>query len=144
MILVDVNVLVAAHRADHSHHALVTPWFEALLDGAEAFTVPDAVWASFIRIVTHRRIFPVPSPTGDAFAFVRAVRAQPGHLPTAPSARHLDVFERVCADGQATGDLVPDAYLAALALDQGAAVATLDRDFTRFAGLRVVTPPVPS
>ncbi len=99
------------------------------------------VWSSFVRIVTNRRIFAVPSPAADAFDFVRAVRDQPRHVSIAPGDRHLEVFEQLCVDGQAVGDLVPDAYIASLALEQGASVATLDRDFARFTGLSVVAPP---
>ncbi len=141
MILLDVNVVVAAFRSSHPHHDAVRPWFDALLAAPEPFTVPDVVWSSFVRIVTNRRIFAVPSPAADAFDFVRAVRDQPRHVSIAPGDRHLEVFEQLCVDGQAVGDLVPDAYIASLALEQGASVATLDRDFARFTGLSVVAPP---
>lgn len=142
MILLDVNVVVAAYRADHPHHEQVRPWFEAVLEKGERFTVPDTVWASFIRIVTNRRIFSVPSSATDAFSFLRAVRSAPAHLPIVPGERHLALFETACTDDQAIGDLVPDAYLAALTIEQGAAIATLDRDFGRFTGLRTVRPAV--
>lgn len=132
MILLDVNVVVAAHRSDHPHHPLVHPWFARLTSGEERFWVPDPVWASFVRISTNRRIFEVPTPSGQAFDFVHAVRAQPNHLALAPSARHVDLFEQLCHDYDAAGDLSADAYVAALALDHGCAVVSLDRDFARF------------
>lgn len=142
MILVDVNVLIAAHRADHSHHAAVTPWFQALAAGDEAFTVPDVVWASFVRIVTNRRIFQVPSGGDDAFNFLRAVRAQPNHVALVAGEIHLELFERFCIDDAAVGDLAADAYIAALALEHGCELVTLDRDFARFRDLRWRTPPI--
>lgn len=142
MILLDVNVVVAAYRADHPHHVRVRPWFEDLVQTSEPFTVPDTVWASFVRIVTNHRIFSVPSSAEDAFDFLRAVRGAPTHLPIVPGEGHLALFETACTEGQAVGDLVPDAYLASLTIEQGAAIATLDRDFARFAGLRTVQPTV--
>lgn len=141
MILLDVNIVVAASRTDHPHHDRVGPWMNDLTAGSARFTVPDVVWSSFIRLVTNRRTFPVPTPTALAFEYLSAVRAAPAHQPTVAGERHLGHFRRLCVEGQATGDLVPDAYIAALAIEQGAAVATLDRDFARFEGLRVITPP---
>lgn len=141
MIILDVNIVVAGFRPDHVHHRRVSPWLTDLAGGAERIAVPDTVWASFIRIVTNRRIFAVPDSSADAFGFVRSLRSAPAHQQIQSSDRHLDIFERLCVDGQATGDIVPDAYLAALAIDQGATLATLDRDFTRFEGLRTTAPP---
>lgn len=136
MILLDVNVLLAAHRADHPHHELVRPWFDRLLAGSEPFSVPDIAWASFIRISTNRRIFTVPTPLADAFEFLRTVRAQPAHLPLKPGPDHLEAFEQLCHEADAPGDLAADAYLASLAVDQGATLVSLDRDFARFPRLR--------
>lgn len=140
MIILDVNVLLAAHRADHPHHALVRPWLEDLLGGNEPFAVPGVVWASFIRVSTSRRIFTVPTPLPDAFEFLRAMRAQPRHVELEPSEHHLEVFEQLCVGTDAAGDLAADAYLAAIAIERGSALASLDRDFARFPSLRWVRP----
>lgn len=136
MILLDVNVVLAAHRADHPQHALVRPWFDRVMSSDEPFTVPDVGWASFVRIATNRRIFTVPSTIGDAFAFLRAVRGQPHHVVVVGGERALALFEELCRDGEATGDLAADAFLAALTLEQGCELVTLDRDFARFPALR--------
>ncbi len=140
MILLDVNVLLAAHRADHPHHETVRPWFDGLLAGDEAFSVPDTVWASFIRLATNRRIFIVATPPEEAFAFLRATRSQPHHVAVVPGERQLRLFEELCTKADATGDLTPDAYLAAVAIDNGCGLASLDRDFARFTDLRWVRP----
>ena len=132
MILLDVNVVLAAHRADHPHHVLVDPWFAELTSGDEQFWVPDPVWCSFVRISTNRRIFDVPTPLDAAFAFIGAVCDQPNHLALVPSERHFDLFESLCRDYDAIGDLSADAYIAAMALDHGCEVVSLDRDFARF------------
>ncbi|MFP3899591.1 MAG: type II toxin-antitoxin system VapC family toxin [Acidimicrobiia bacterium] len=140
MILIDVNVMVAAHRADHPHHELVHPWFAALTSGDEQFWVPGPVWASFVRITTSRRIFEVPTPVDDAFDFVRAVRAQPNHQAVVPTERHIELFESLCREYDALGDLSADAYVAAMALDLGCTVVSLDRDFARFSRLPWLRP----
>lgn len=141
MQLLDVNVVVAAHRRDHPHHAGVRPWFDRLVGGQEPFTVPTIVWGSFLRLVTHRRVFEVPTPLAKAFAFIDATCAQPHHLHTSPGSRHLTLLRRLCEEADAAGDLVPDAVIAAVALEHGCEVVTLDRDFARFSSVRHLRPP---
>ncbi len=142
MLLLDVNVVLAAHRADHAQHAPMRTWFDAVIADAKPFCVPVVVWASFLRLVTNRRIFAVPTPLGEAFAFVDAVCAQPHHLLLGPGVGHLRLLRRVCDEASAAGDLVPDAVIAAIALEHGCAVASLDRDFARFASIEHVIPDV--
>lgn len=132
MLLLDVNVVLAAHRDDHAHHRSVRAWLESMLAGREQFTVPLLVWASFLRVATNRRIFEVPTPRTDAFAFIEAMIAQPGHLLVGPGPRHLDLLRALCDEADALGDLVPDAVIAAVAAEHSCEVVTLDRDFARF------------
>jgi toxin-antitoxin system PIN domain toxin len=136
VILLDVNVVLAAHRGDHPQHATVRPWFDECLAGDERFAVPTTVWASFLRLVTNRRIFEVPTPLPDAFAFIDATCAQPHHVLLTPGSRHLALLRRCCEQADAVGDLVPDAVLVALAVEHGCEIATLDRDFARFESIR--------
>jgi len=124
----------------HSHHDLVRPWFDALLAGDEDFGVPSFVWASHLRLATNRRVFEVSSPRPDVFAFIDAVVAQPRYLAVSSGPRHLSILRRLCDEGDATGDLIPDAVLGAIAVEHGATIATLDRDFARFASVRHVRP----
>lgn len=140
MKILDVNVILAAHRADHPQFAPANALVDRLAEGDEPFSVPDAVAGAFLRLATNRRVFPVPASLDDAFAFLRALRAQPGHVLLAPGARHLDLLERVCREAQATGDLLPDAQLAALATEHAAEIVSFDRDFARFEGLRWTRP----
>ena len=136
MLLIDVNILLAAHRDDHPNHASVRPWFDAMLAADDPFTVPTVVWGSFLRLATNGRIFVVPTPRVDAFAFIESICAQPHFLSTSPGPRHLTLLKRLCAEGDATGDLVPDAVLGAIALEHGCEIATMDRDFARFPSVR--------
>ena len=141
MYLLDVNIVLAAHRGDHPHHGPVRTWFDEALAGDEPFVVPDFIWASFLRLATNRRIFEVPTPRSDAFAFIEATRAQPLHLPLAPGPRHLSLLRRLCDEADAVGDLVPDAVIGAVAVEYGCELVTLDRDFARFQSVRHRRPP---
>jgi len=141
VLLLDVNVVIAAHRVDHAQHANARPWFDDVVAGRDRFSVPTVVWASFIRLVTNRRVLARPTPRDDAFEFLQAVCAQPNHVVLTPGPRHLALLGQVCAEADATGDLVPDAVIAAIALEHGCAVASFDRDFARFTSIEHVMPP---
>jgi uncharacterized protein len=141
VLLLDVNVVLAAQRADHPHHEPVRAWFDEMLDGDEPFAVPTAVWGSFLRLTTNRRIFEIPTPRPDAFAFVDATCAQPRHVPVAPSDRHLALLRRLCDEADAVGDLVADAVIGAIAVEYSCELITLDRDFARFPSVRHRRPP---
>jgi toxin-antitoxin system PIN domain toxin len=134
--LPDVNVLVYAHREDSPHHEVCLAWLLATLKSDQAFGLSEAVLASVIRIVTHARIFKQPSRLDVAQAFVRGLLAQPHAVPVAPGPRHWDIFERLCRDVHARGNIVADAYLAALAIESSCEWVTTDGDFARFPGLK--------
>ena len=140
MLVLDVNVLLAAYRDDHVHHSVLRPWFDDLLAGPEPFAVPVGVWAAFLRLTTSRRAFPVPTPLAEAFAFVDAVTAQPRHVRLEPGPQHLRLLRVICDEGNATGELIPDAVIAAIALEHGAGVVSLDRDFARFPSVEHIIP----
>jgi toxin-antitoxin system PIN domain toxin len=138
--LFDVNVVVAAFRADHPDHGTARAYVERCLASGEQVGVPWAVWWSFLRVVTHPRIFDPPAAAADALAFVDAFRQQPEFLESEPGPAHLDSLRAATAAGEATGNLIPDAVLAALASDHGATIVTYDRDFARFPDLSWETP----
>lgn len=136
MILCDVNVLVYAHKEGADRHNEFLAWLEGVLGGEEAFGVADLVLSGFIRIVTHPRIFDPPSTLTEAVAFAEAVRSADPAVTVAPGPRHWGIFTDLSARAGARGNLVPDAYLAALAIESGSEWITTDRDFARFPGLR--------
>ena len=136
MILTDVNVLVYAHRADSPDHARYRSWLESNLSSASAFGISELVLSGFLRIVTSSRIFHLPSPLDDSLRFVHEVRDRANCVILAPGERHWDIFERLCRDCGAKGNLIPDAYHAALAIESGSEWITTDRDYARFRGLR--------
>lgn len=92
--------------------------------------------AGFLRIATHPRIFQPPAPIEAALGFANAFRTQPNAVMIAPGVRHWEIFQRLCREAGAKGNLVPDAWLAALAIESGCEFITTDRDFARFQGLR--------
>lgn len=136
MFLLDVNVLVYAHRSDRPEHPATASWLREVVEGDEAFGLTDLVLSGFLRIVTHPRIFEVPSPLATALEFVRELRERPNRVDVRPGARHWNLFVSLCEQVGAKGNLVADAYLAALAIESGSEWVTTDRDFARFPGLR--------
>lgn len=136
MILCDVNVLVHAYRREAPDHERYAAWLRGVVSSDEAHAVSDLVLSGFLRIVTHPRVFQRPASIDDALALARAVREQPNVVAVSPGQRHWGIFERLCTEAGAKGNLVPDAYLAALAIEHGAELVTTDRDFARFDGLR--------
>lgn len=136
MILPDINVLVYAARDDSPDCARYRSWLETVLLGPEPVAVVSPVVAGFVRVVTNPRVFSRPSTLDAALGFVDAVLAAPAAVEPALSERLGGVLADVCRRAGATADRVPDAYLAAIALDLDAELVTADRGFARFEGLR--------
>jgi toxin-antitoxin system PIN domain toxin len=136
VLLPDVNVLVYAYREDAPGHPLYRQWLQDLLESSNAYAVSDLVLSGFLRVVTHPRVFDPPAPIDHALSFVEVVRSRPNAVPVSPGPRHWSVFSNLCRTSGVKGNLVPDAYLAALAIESGSEWVTSDRDYSRFAGLR--------
>jgi toxin-antitoxin system PIN domain toxin len=136
VVLPDVNVLVYAHREDAADHHAYREWLERVINSDESYGVSDLVLNGFTRIVTHPKVFRTPSTLADAFAFAVQMRAQPNCIRVEPGVRHWQIFDRLCRESGARGNLVPDAYFAAMAIESGCEWVTTDRDYSRFKGLR--------
>lgn len=136
MILPDVNILVYAFRREAEAHDGYAAWLNGARAGEEDLALVDPVLTGFVRIVTNPRVFADPAPTGDALSFVERLRASPAARALASTSAAWDRM-RSLADGDrlVRGNLVPDAWLAALALTTGARVATSDAGFGRFPDL---------
>ena len=135
MDLLDVNVLVYAHREDTVDHAAYRSWLAEVILSDQAYGMADIVLSGFLRIVTHPKVFNPPSEFASALAFAEYIRHQPNCILVAPGPRHWEIFVRLCQNAGAKGNLVPDAFLAALAIESGSRWITTDRDFSRFPGL---------
>lgn len=140
MRLLDVNVVLAAHREDHPHFDAARAWLDDTLSTRAPFSVTDIVAGSFLRVATNRRIFSIPTPVAEAFGYLWALRDQPSHVLLGPGPLHLKLLERLCADTDASGDLIPDAQLAAIAVEHACELVSFDRDFARFTDLRWTRP----
>ncbi len=136
MILIDVNVLVYAQREDAPDHKRYRAWLEDVLNGDEAFAISELVLSGAVRVLTHRRVFKQPTSVKRALEYVDLLRSCDLAVSVGPGRRHWDIFKRLVRGSAARGNLVPDAYLAALAIESGCEWITTDRDFSRFPGLR--------
>jgi uncharacterized protein len=129
----DVNVLVAASRGDHPHHAAAHRWLLLAIHGASA-GVPlgllGTVVASFLRLVTHRKVFAEPTPIASAVAFVDALLQRPGVAMLA-SQDEWPRLKKLCLDLELNDNDLPDAWIAASVLQRRETLATFDRDFVR-------------
>lgn len=142
MILLDVNVLLNAHREEQEHHQTARRLVEAVADDVRPHAISELVLSSFVRVATHRRALDPPTELEVAFGFCGDLLERPNARVVAPGPRHWDIFADLCRRTDAVSGLVPDAYLAALAIDSGAELLSFDRDFARFvsAGLRWRSP----
>ena len=117
-------------------HDRYRDWLQNAIRSDEPLGLSEVALSAFVRVTTHPRIFRTPTPTAEAFAFATTLRDVPNAVIVSPGARHWSIFERLCRDSGARGNLVTDAYLAALAIESGSEWITTDRDFARFPGLR--------
>lgn len=136
MILCDVNILVYAHKEGAARHQEYHRWLRDQLGADEPFGVSDLILSGFLRVVTHPRIFDPPSGWAEARDFVAALRSADNAVPVTPGRRHWRIFEELAEHSNARGNDIPDAYLAALAIESGAEWITADRGFRRFPKLR--------
>jgi len=136
VILPDVNVLLYAHREDTAEHAVCHEWLLTTMKSDAPFGLSETVLSSVVRIATHPKIFKQPSRLDIVLAFTAGLLAQPNAMTVRPGPRHWDIFTRLCREAGARGNIVADAYLAALAIESGCEWITTDGDFARFAGLK--------
>ena len=140
MILPDVNVLIYAFRADSADHERYRTWLEQIVNEPAAYGISPQVLASVARICTHPRIYVRPSTADEVFAFCDVLLSQPHVTIVSPGARHWPLFQGLCRESKATGNLVQDAWNAAIAIEAGCEWITTDRDYARFKGLNWRSP----
>ena len=136
MLLTDVNVLVYAVDVRSSEHSRYKRWLNDLINGNESYGMSELVLSAVMRIITNPRIYKRPTTPRVALQLVQRIREQPNCIIIQPGPRHWDLFADLCRKVKARGNLVPDAYLAALAIESGSEWITTDRDYAQFPGLR--------
>jgi len=140
MILVDANLLLYAYDPNAAEHEASRAWLEASLSGSLLVRFSWlTVWA-FLRIITNPRVFERPLTMAEAEHHVSSWLAQPSAGILEPGERHWEILRQLTRDGQASGPLVMDAALAAIAIEHGATLYTTDRGFARFPGLTWTNP----
>ena len=140
MILVDANLLLYAYHPRAEQHERARAWLEAALSGPEPVGLPWSTVLAFLRLATSPRVFARPLSTAEAEIIVSTWLAESSVVLVSPGDRYWEILRALLIDAQVTGPLVTDAALAALAIEHGATLATTDRDFARFRGLRLSDP----
>jgi uncharacterized protein len=131
----DVNVLVSAFRTDAPHHRLCRDWLENALRGAELLGLSELVLSGALRVLTHPKVFSPPTPLHEALAYTQALQSHPRVLPLRSGQGQWRIFTQLCERSHATGNRIPDAFHAALAIEHGCEWVTLDRGFSALPGL---------
>jgi hypothetical protein len=140
MVLIDANLLLYACDDHSPHHAGARKWLEKTLSGPEPAALSWTVILAFLRLATDRRVFQRPLSILQATEIIFDWLQNPRIALLEPGERHWDILRGALINGQASGKLVMDAHLAALAIEHGATLASADRDFTRFPGLELLNP----
>jgi toxin-antitoxin system PIN domain toxin len=143
VILVDTNILVYSHVQSFAQHKSARDWLDQQLNGSTRVGLPWVSLLAFVRLVTNPRVFERPEPMVDAWRQVRAwLACETAWIPQ-PTERHADLLDELLALPGVHANLVPDAHLAALAMEHGLTLCSTDGDFARFPSLRLSNPLAP-
>lgn len=143
MILVDTNLLIYASVDSFSQHERARRWLDERLNGVAPVGLPWPSLLGFLRVATNPRIFERPSAVSDAWRQVLAwLGCEPAWIPQ-PTERHPEILGELLVSPGVHANLVPDAHLAALAIEHGLILCSTDGDFSRFSGLRWENPLLP-
>jgi toxin-antitoxin system PIN domain toxin len=140
MTVIDANLLLYAYNADAPQQSAAAWWLAELLKSGKVIGLPWITLWAFIRIATNSRIWPSPLSAERAFAIIEEWMGQPGVVLLEPGARHMEILKKLAIEYSVTGPLVTDAVMAALALENGAMLASTDQNFRRFPELRWENP----
>jgi toxin-antitoxin system PIN domain toxin len=135
MLLPDVNVLLAGFRADHVHHRHARAFLESARGADQILGLSDFALASVLRLATNARVFVRPDPVDTVIEYLQTLLEPPGQLVRAGQT-HWQRFTELARRLSLRGNVLPDAYLVAVALEQAAQLITFDRGFGRYPGLR--------
>ena len=140
MIIPDINLLLYAYDSDSPFHAKAAAWWRGCLSGAEPVGLPAVVAFGFIRVGTSARAFRDPMSAAEGAVCVRSWLEQPMVRIIEPGPDHVGQVLKLLEALGTAGNLVTDAQIAALAIEQEAVLHTADADFQRFPALRWLNP----
>jgi toxin-antitoxin system PIN domain toxin len=135
MILVDANLLIYAYAAELPQHAAAHTWLDQQLNTLPRVGLPWPSLLAFVRLVTHPRVFERPVPVATAWQQVEQWLQVPAVWMPGPTARHAGILGPLLREATPRANLVPDAHLAALAMEHGLTLCSTDGDFARFPGV---------
>jgi uncharacterized protein len=138
--ILDANVLVYAYKTGTPQHDAASRWLSRLLASGEVVGLPWVTLWAFLRVCTNTRLWEHPTPAGEVWAVIREWLEQPGIVVPQAGPQHAQILEKLMTDRNVSGPMVTDAGLAALAIEQGATLASTDQDFRRFPEVRWVNP----
>ncbi len=137
MNLPDVNVLICAFRPDAGpYHELSRTWLEGEISSKTRFAVSRLILSAVVRILTNRKVYKPPETLDAVFTYCNHLQSRTNAVLVEPGPGHWSIFENLCRKHSLTGPDVPDAWHAALAIEHGCQWVTLDKGFSRFAGLK--------
>ena len=119
MILVDANLLVYAHVASFPQHERARTWLDGRINAAAPVGLPSPSLLAFVRIVSNPRIFDLPVPVSAAWRQAESWLAAKSVWVPLPTERHRQILAPLIASAEGRANLVPDAHLAALAIEHG-------------------------
>ncbi len=146
-MLVDANILVFAVDETSRFHSVAASWLTEQLNGSRRVGLPWQSLSAFLRLMTNPRWASEPLSPSDAWGVVESwLESDSAWIPS-PTERHAEVFGALLLAYDIRGNLVPDAELAAMAIEHGLTVCSADTDFARFREVRwenPIAPGVPS
>jgi toxin-antitoxin system PIN domain toxin len=140
VILLDANILLYAFSATSPFHAVSAAWLEDAMARGLQLRLSWAVIAAFLRLITSQKPLEQPASLAVACSTIEELLSYSNVAVAEPTLSHWTIFKKVLLESQAHRNLVNDAHLAALAIEHGASICTNDKDFTRFAGLKIINP----
>lgn len=140
MILVDVNLLLYAYDSSSKFHATSRKWWEDKLSQPQPVGLPWATILAFLRITTNPRILNSPMDITEATGHVKSWMDRPMVFIPAPTEHHWEILQNLLIESQSSANHVPDAHLAALAIEHGAILYSCDYDFGRYKNLHWKNP----
>ncbi|MGD9588553.1 MAG: TA system VapC family ribonuclease toxin [Pyrinomonadaceae bacterium] len=142
MILLDANILIYAYVEDLPQHRVVSEWLQTYL--SESIETVGVTWTStnaFLRISTNKKIFASPWDIADATDRVDELLSHPMVQTVGPTDDHWEIYSRILKEMNLRGDIVMDAHIAAMAVENQASVASVDKDFRRFSDhVKIIDP----
>ncbi|MFP4427417.1 MAG: TA system VapC family ribonuclease toxin [Spirochaetaceae bacterium] len=140
MRLIDANLLIYAYAESLPHHPRTKEWLESVLNGVARVGIPWESSLAFVRIVTNPRVFERPAPISDAWGQVKSWLDAPTVWVPSATEKHAEVLDQLLAGGGLGPNHIPDAYLAAIAIEHGLVLCSTNRDFARFPGIKIENP----